>query len=131
MGRSDALLQHRGPDAGGAGARASASPSCLRSRRAVPIPCRGPAASLVGGMPLAARGTPDSAAPPALLALLAAAAVVDLASGSASGGRSGRTKGYWINVHGILMAVAWALLLPLGSLLPAHRCEAAAPQRTC
>ncbi|GLC72742.1 Histone transcription regulator 3 [Pleodorina starrii] len=28
---------------------------------------------------------------------------------------------YWINVHGALMAVSWGLLLPLGTLLPAHR----------
>ncbi|GIL63770.1 hypothetical protein Vafri_17775 [Volvox africanus] len=28
---------------------------------------------------------------------------------------------YWVNVHGALMAVAWGLLLPLGTLLPAHR----------
>ncbi|GIL79077.1 hypothetical protein Vretimale_27 [Volvox reticuliferus] len=33
----------------------------------------------------------------------------------------GKSKSYWVNVHGALMAVAWGLLLPLGTLLPAHR----------
>lgn len=30
-------------------------------------------------------------------------------------------KDYWIQVHGALMAVAWVLLLPLGTFLPAHK----------
>ncbi|GIL79060.1 hypothetical protein Vretimale_45 [Volvox reticuliferus] len=34
---------------------------------------------------------------------------------------AGNDRKYWVNVHGALMAVAWGLLLPLGTLLPAHR----------
>lgn len=30
-------------------------------------------------------------------------------------------KRYWINVHGALMAVAWVLLMPLGTMLPTQR----------
>ncbi len=45
---------------------------------------------------------------------------LDLASGAASG-VSGGDRRHWINVHGALMAVAWVLLLPVGTFLPAHR----------
>ncbi|KAG1665215.1 hypothetical protein FOA52_002617 [Chlamydomonas sp. UWO 241] len=33
----------------------------------------------------------------------------------------GVDKAYWLNVHAICMAVAWAGLLPLGALIPRHR----------
>ncbi|KXZ51833.1 hypothetical protein GPECTOR_11g272 [Gonium pectorale] len=44
---------------------------------------------------------------------------LDVTSGAASS--VGGTKQRWINAHGALMAVSWGLLLPLGTLLPAHR----------
>lgn len=45
-----------------------------------------------------------------------------LASGSST--QTSATKQYWINVHGVAMSVAWGLLLPLGAIIPAHRCVA-------
>ncbi|PNH11867.1 hypothetical protein TSOC_001249 [Tetrabaena socialis] len=45
---------------------------------------------------------------------------LDVSSGAAGDVASSNTQ-HWINVHGVLMAVAWGLLLPLGTLLPAHR----------
>ncbi|GFR42661.1 hypothetical protein Agub_g3598 [Astrephomene gubernaculifera] len=45
---------------------------------------------------------------------------LDVSSGGAVEAE-GVDERYWINVHGALMAVAWVLLLPLGTLLPAHR----------
>ncbi|EFJ42468.1 hypothetical protein VOLCADRAFT_121535 [Volvox carteri f. nagariensis] len=44
---------------------------------------------------------------------------LDVESGASE--EAGNDDEYWINVHGALMAVAWGLLLPLGTLLPAHR----------
>ncbi|KAG2423651.1 hypothetical protein HXX76_015168 [Chlamydomonas incerta] len=44
---------------------------------------------------------------------------LDIASGAADSVSS--DKGYWVNVHGALMALAWGLLLPVGTFLPAHR----------
>ncbi|GLI65943.1 hypothetical protein VaNZ11_009624 [Volvox africanus] len=47
---------------------------------------------------------------------------LDLVSGDfAESVDDGKSESYWVNVHGALMAVAWGLLLPLGTLLPAHR----------
>ncbi|MEW5318803.1 MAG: hypothetical protein WDW38_009990 [Sanguina aurantia] len=45
--------------------------------------------------------------------------VLDVASGVSS--QTVDHKGYWINVHGLLMSIAWGLLLPLGTFMPAHR----------
>ncbi|KAG2434545.1 hypothetical protein HYH02_012212 [Chlamydomonas schloesseri] len=45
---------------------------------------------------------------------------LDVASGAAAAADV-EDKGYWVNVHGALMAVAWGLLLPVGTFLPAHR----------
>ncbi|GLC60034.1 Histone transcription regulator 3 [Pleodorina starrii] len=44
---------------------------------------------------------------------------LDVSSGAVREAEDGER--YWINVHGALMAVSWGLLLPLGTLLPAHR----------
>ncbi|MEW5301605.1 MAG: hypothetical protein WDW36_004455 [Sanguina aurantia] len=44
---------------------------------------------------------------------------LDLQSGQSSA--TVDTKKWWINVHAACMSVAWGLLLPLGSLTPAHR----------
>ncbi|MEW5318804.1 MAG: hypothetical protein WDW38_009991 [Sanguina aurantia] len=45
--------------------------------------------------------------------------VLDVASGVSS--QTVDRKRYWINVHGLLMSIAWGLLLPLGTFMPAHR----------
>ena len=48
------------------------------------------------------------------------AGLLDTGSGAASETKIRDRRGA-IRAHGVLMSVAWALLLPLGSLLPAHR----------
>ncbi|MEW5306052.1 MAG: hypothetical protein WDW36_008552 [Sanguina aurantia] len=45
--------------------------------------------------------------------------VLDVSSGVST--QTADHKRYWINVHGLLMSVAWGLLLPLGTFMPAHR----------
>ncbi len=45
---------------------------------------------------------------------------LDVVSGSASEVTIGNRNGDMVT-HGVLMTVAWALLLPLGLLAPAHR----------
>lgn len=44
---------------------------------------------------------------------------VDMLSGAATAVSNDRQ--YYINVHGALMSVSWVLLLPLGTMFPAHR----------
>ena len=46
---------------------------------------------------------------------------INLATGAASTTEL-PTKVDKMNIHGALMAVAWILLLPLGSLVARHRC---------
>ena len=46
---------------------------------------------------------------------------INLATGAASTTELA-TKVDKMNIHGALMAVAWILLLPLGSLVARHRC---------
>lgn len=45
---------------------------------------------------------------------------LDMSSGSATTATS--DKQHYVNVHGALMSGAWVLLLPLGTMFPAHRC---------
>lgn len=50
------------------------------------------------------------------------AGLVNLRSGTSSA-ITVKDNSKIIIAHGVLMAVAWVLLLPLGAMAPAHRCE--------